>query len=125
MTDEIKRKGESGVCSKPLTQPSKGSTCLHSNNLEWQSDGCGFLYKELYDNPNACQRTLLMKVDPGAYSPLHSHRELEQIYVLEGSFYDGEKTYSAGDYIIRAPGTEHSTGSVDGAIALLVYALVS
>jgi len=105
-----------------LALPASGSACLYSRNLEWRSsDGTGFWYKFLYENKKAGQRTLLMKIDPGAYAPGHSHSELEQIYVIEGSFYDEEHTYTAGDYIIRAPGAEHTTGSRDGAVALVVY----
>ena len=110
---------------QPLALPSSGSSCLFSSNLEWQSsDGSGFWYKFLYKNEKAGQRTLLMKLDPGAYSPGHSHSELEQIYVLEGRIYDEDHTYTSGDYIIRAPGAEHTTGSKDGAIALLVYSTI-
>ena len=62
-----------------------------------------------------------MKVDAGAFSPMHAHDDIEQIYVLEGSFYDQDKTYGPGDYVIRAPGALHSAGSEEGAVVLLVY----
>ena len=62
-----------------------------------------------------------MKVDPGAFSPLHAHEEIEQIYVLEGQFYDQAKTYGPGDFIVRAPGAMHSAGSEEGAVVLLFY----
>ena len=62
-----------------------------------------------------------MKVDAGAWSPAHAHEELEQIYVLEGSFYDEDAEYSAGDFIVRMPGAMHTAGSRDGALVLLVY----
>lgn len=59
-----------------------------------------------------------MKVDAGAEAEMHAHAEMKQIYILEGSFYDQDKIYMAGDFIVRAPGTEHSAESNDGAIVL-------
>jgi quercetin dioxygenase-like cupin family protein len=46
---------------------------------------------------------------------------VEQIYVLEGTFYDQRKTYHAGEYIVRAPGAMHTAGSDTGALVLLFY----
>ena len=51
------------------------------------------------------------------------YEEFEQIYVLEGSLYDQDNTYQSGQFIIRAPGTMHTTGSENGAVVLLFYAL--
>lgn len=66
-------------------------------------------------------RTWLMKVDAGAFSPLHAHDEIDQIYVLQGSFYDQHKTYDTGEYIVCAAGKMHSAGSAAGALVLLFY----
>ena len=66
-------------------------------------------------------QTWLMKVDAGAWSPLHAHEEVEQIYVIEGTFYDQDKTYQCGDLIVRAPGAQHTAGSEKGCVVLLVY----
>ena len=62
-----------------------------------------------------------MKVEPGAWSPMHAHGEVEQVYVLEGSFYDQDNTYGPGDYIVRAAGADHTAGSENGALILLFY----
>ena len=43
------------------------------------------------------------------------------VYLLEGTFYDDEAEYRAGDFIVRAPGAVHTGGSRDGALVLLVY----
>ncbi len=108
--------------NKPLPVPETGTLHVHSNNLPWQDSGTkGFWIKAFFDDPSSSQRTWLMKVDPGAFAPLHTHVGREQIYVLEGEFYDQEKIYSAGEYLIRAPGTAHTAGSEDGALVLLMY----
>lgn len=98
--------------------------------MEWQD--CaeeGFWIKPLLEDDmeddNAALRTWLMKVDAGAFSAIHGHDEIEQVFVIEGSFYDQNKTYGPGDYVIRAPGTMHSAGSEDGAAVLLFYSPVS
>ena len=116
------------VCKKqniPFELPKSGSIHLDTNRIKWsQSANSGFYYKQLMEEPVASQRTCLMKVDAGAFSPMHAHEELEQIYILEGSLYDQDNTYQSGEFIVRAPGTMHTTGSKSGAIALLFYAPV-
>ena len=107
----------------PLELPKSGSIKLDTNRVEWsQGSNSGFHYKQLMEEHVASQRTYLMKVDAGAFSPMHAHEEIEQIYVLEGSLYDQDKTYQSGQFIARAPATMHTTGSKSGAVVLLFYA---
>jgi anti-sigma factor ChrR (cupin superfamily) len=108
--------------SQPVALPATDSSCFDSTQIEWQDCGAdGFLIKPLMEDEQAGLRTWLMKVEAGAFSPLHAHDEIEQIYVLEGTFYDQEETYGAGEYIVRAAGAMHSAGSENGAVVLLVY----
>lgn len=114
----------SGVSS--LNLPTVGSLDIKTEKIDWQDAGEeGFWIKPLLEDDNAEIRTWLMRVDAGAFSPMHAHEDVEQIFVIEGSFYDQDKTYGPGDYIIRAPGTMHSAGSEDGAVILLFYSPVS
>src|SRR3546814_13644933 len=106
---------------KPFPAPKAGTLHIHSSNLPWRDSGTkGFWIKAFFECPFSRQRTWLMKVDPGAFAPFHAHAEREQIYVLEGVFYDQDDTYSAGEYIIRASDTAHTAGSKDGALVLLI-----
>ena len=41
--------------------------------------------------------------------------------VVWGSFSDEYGTYHAGDYLVRTPGSDHSTRSEQGATVLLMY----
>ena len=109
--------------SLPLPCPAAGTLVARSSNAPWQeSDDPDFLMKSLYEDLDKGDRTWLMKVEPGAYSPPHAHEgETEQIFVLEGSFHDDENTYHAGDFAVRAAGAIHSAGSKDGALVMLVY----
>ena len=102
--------------------PQKESAVVDANNADWQDCGAdGFSIKSLLEDDTAGIRTWLMKVDAGAFSPMHAHDEVEQIYVLEGSFYDQDKTYRPGEYIVRAAGAMHSAGSEAGAVVMLFY----
>jgi anti-sigma factor ChrR (cupin superfamily) len=94
-----------------------------SGQVGWQpTDAEGFWIKPLFEDKERGEKTMLMKVDPGAWSPMHTHPgELEQIYVLEGSFYDQDATMGPGTFCCRAPDAAHEAGSTDGAIVLLVY----
>ena len=105
-----------------MSRPDAGSLVARSAESDWQSDGTsGFSYKTLLDDPTTGLKTMLMKVEPGGIAPSHAHDNLEQVYVLEGEFYDEYGTYGPGDFIVRAPGALHTGGTDSGAIVLLVY----
>ena len=108
--------------AEPMGLPRTESLDFDSKRVDWQDcDEDGFRIKPLMEDRQAGIRTWLMKVDAGAFSPLHAHDDIEQIYVLEGSFYDQNKTYGPGEFIVRAPGAMHSAGSEAGAVVLLFY----
>lgn len=105
-----------------LTVPASGSAVLRAGS-DWRpSDTPGFWVKPLVEDDAAGIRTWLMKSDPGAVSTLHSHAEIEQIYVLEGQFSDAEGTYGPGDFIVRAPGASHLSSCENGSLSLVIYA---
>lgn len=110
------------VCEQGAVGPlAEGSVYRAAAAAAWEATSePGFWCKRLYEAPG--QRTWLMRVDPGAWSPPHAHEgELEQVYVLEGSFHDDDRLMRAGDFCCRAPGAMHSAGSEEGALVLLVY----
>jgi len=98
------------------------SSYMTTVDTDWEAtDSEGFWVKRLYEDEQRGERTWLMRVDAGAYSPPHAHEEFEQVYLLEGSFYDGDRLLNAGDYCARAPGAMHSTACDDGARMLVIY----
>ncbi len=118
MNEIFKRQHNNGIVGLPPT----GSLLLKSAEMEWgDCDAEGFAIKPLMEDGPMGLRCWLMKVEPGAFSALHAHEEIEQIYVLEGSFYDQDNTYKSGDYVVRAAGAMHSAGSKDGALVMLFY----
>lgn len=99
-----------------------GSLLIDLNSAEWQeTETRGFYTKPIFKDEATGESTFLMKMDPGAHSPRHSHRQLEEILVLEGDFYDQDYRYVAGQYCIRAIGAEHETRSENGGVVLLIY----
>ena len=81
----------------------------------------GELVRPLIEDP-AGYRTMLMQVAPGPLGELHAHDTIEQIYVLEGDFFDDEASYDPGDFVVRMPGTMHRAGSLSGCTMMVVYA---
>lgn len=66
-------------------------------------------------------RTMLWKAEPGPLGVLHAHDEIEQIFVLEGDFFDDTASYGPGDFVVRMPGTMHRAGSQNGCLMLITY----
>ena len=75
----------------------------------------------LYQNEAAGEMTVLLKWEPGAVLPFHKHPEIEQSWVLEGSFYDHDGICRAGEFVWRQPGSLHETKSDEGCVLLAIY----
>jgi quercetin dioxygenase-like cupin family protein len=69
------------------------------------------------------EKTLLVRMQPGAVYPTHHHREAEQCYVLEGSVTDSDGvTVRAGDFICMGADTMHRPIHTDtGCTFLITY----
>ena len=105
-----------------ITRPRNGSVLYRTEATPWQHENeDGFAYKTLFEDPKTHQTTVLMRVEAGALAGSHAHDQLEQVLVLEGTFYDDDRTYGPGDFIVRAPGAMHTGGSKTGALVLLIY----
>lgn len=100
--------------------PDQGSIKLLAG--DWQSgERPGELIRTLLADPRG-YRTLLLKVEAGPIGILHAHDEIEQIYVMDGDFYDDDAHYGSGDFVLRMPGAMHRAGSEHGCTMLIVYA---
>ena len=103
--------------AQPL--PTQGT--ITARDGEWlPGERPGELVRALVDDP-AGYRTMVMKIAAGPLGELHAHDEIEQIYVLEGDFFDDGASYLAGDLVVRMPGTMHRAGSRNGATLLIAY----
>jgi quercetin dioxygenase-like cupin family protein len=99
-----------------------GSVYVKPNSIDWKpSQFEGIQIKVLYERPETGELTCLLKWEPGTTLPFHQHPELEQSYVLEGSFYDHDGICRAGEFVWRHPESYHETKSDEGCILLAVY----
>lgn len=99
-----------------------GSVYVDPESIEWQpSQFEKISMKVLYRNDAEGEMTVLLKWEPGAVLPFHRHPEIEQSFVLQGSFYDHDGICRAGQYVWRHPGSLHETRSDEGCILLAVY----
>ncbi len=92
-----------------------------TSQLEWQpleEEGLntkGIYVKILrYDTIEKRPPTFLLKFEPGASYPNHSHPAGEEVFVLEGEVRFGPDHLAAGDYLYTAPGATHSVFSKTG-----------
>lgn len=94
----------------------------HTHSLEWQDSGItGFQHKILYRDEPGNIETMLIKMAPGAFADYHAHDRREQLYVIEGDFYDQNHRYTARDFIVREPEANHIAGSDEGGLVLLIF----
>jgi len=108
---------------KGKLQPTpNGSTYVDPDALEWQpSQFDKIAMKVLYRNDTQGEMTVLLKWEPGATLPFHRHPEIEQSWVLEGSFYDHDGICRAGQFVWRQPGSMHETRTDEGCLLLAIY----
>ena len=108
---------------KSKVQPTIGaSTYVDPSQIGWQpSQFEGIQIKVLYVDKEKGEMTCLLKWEPGATLPMHKHPEIEQSFVLEGSFYDHDGICRAGEFVWRQPGSFHETHSDEGAVLLAIY----
>jgi anti-sigma factor ChrR (cupin superfamily) len=107
----------------PKVQPTIGaSTYVKPQEMAWEATQFpGISIKVLYEDESKGEMTCLLKWAPGASVPMHKHPELEQSYVIEGSFSDHDGICHAGEYVWRKAGSFHETHSAEGAVILAVY----
>lgn len=115
----IKRLVEIGVSSNP---PQLRSRYVDPEELSWSpSDFPGIETKVLWSEPETGRSTILFKLAPGAVVPSHTHTDVEQTWVLSGTFEDDEGQAAAGHYIWRPAGNRHEARSPTGAVILSVF----
>ena len=99
-----------------------GSVYVKPQDMEWEpTQFPGISIKTLYEDKEKGELTCFLKWEPGATLPMHKHPEIEQSYVIEGSFSDHDGICRAGEFVWRRIGSFHETHSAEGAVILAVY----
>lgn len=103
--------------------PELQSRYIDPDVMEWApSDFPGIDTKVLWSEPETGRSTILFKLAPGAVVPSHTHVDVEQTWVLSGTFEDDEGHAVAGHYIWRPAGNRHEARSPTGALILSMFA---
>ena len=99
-----------------------GSTYVDPSTMDWMpSQFEKIAMKVLYRDEEKGEMTVLLKWEPGATLPFHRHPEIEQSYVIEGSFSDHDGICRAGQFVWRKAGSMHETRSDEGCVILAIY----
>ncbi len=96
------------------------SRYVRTDEIPWEpmTGAPGVEMKVLLRDDETGLFTGLFRIAPGGVVPDHIHQDLEQTYVLEGTFADQEGVAKAGDFIWRPAGNRHEAYSPDGCLIL-------
>lgn len=83
-------------------------------------DTRGIAVKPLRIDATGRATSFLLKFDPGASYPFHTHPAGEELFVLEGACEIEGATLSAGDYLHTPPGGRHAVRTTSGCVLFFV-----
>jgi predicted ChrR family anti-sigma factor len=89
-------------------------------HLVWQPFRPGVEIYQLYGDGSGAGAALL-RYQPGASVPQHSHTGFEHILVLSGAQTDINGKHEVGTLVINPPGTAHTVASESGCIVLAIW----
>lgn len=102
--------------------PNLFSLAERPERLTWEPFRPGVAIHRLYDEGQQGSSAALLKYDPGATVPTHSHTGHEHIIVLSGAQSDHQGTHKAGTLVINLPDSSHCIVSEEGCIVLVIWA---
>jgi len=97
------------------------SRFIETDAVPWIENAPGHKSKVIYYDPKTELLTIISKLEPGAGIREHTHEDLEQTYVLEGSLVDDEGECTAGNFVIRAKGSRHAPRAPNGCTMLVFF----
>ncbi len=87
--------------------PPPGSITIRADDGEWEELFKGVFKKALLVDKDEGAESYLLRIDPGAVCPAHSHTKTEECLVLEGEMIIGTARFAAGDYHAAPPKIPH------------------
>jgi len=97
------------------------SRFINTESVPWIEMSPGSRMKVIYHDPVTDMLTILSRLEPGSGIPQHTHEDLEQTFVLEGSLKDDEGECTAGNFVIRAKGSRHAPTAPNGCTMLVFF----
>ena len=115
-TTEKKRPTHAEIIASPR------STFVGAADMPWKASKFpGVEVKILYEDAATGMLTLLSRMAPGSFIPLHTHTEIEQTYVLEGSLEDEQGAATAGNFVWRPAGNTHIARAPKGCLSISFF----
>ena len=114
-TTEMRRPTHDEIVATPR------STVVDVLNMPWTpSKFPGVEVKVLYQDASG-MLTVLSRMAPGSFIPLHTHTEIEQTYILEGSLEDEQAPATAGNFVWRPGGNTHIAHAPNGCLSISFF----
>ena len=80
----------------------------------------GMNWHKVTYNQETGQGTYILKMDPGAKSSPHEHKNYEEFLILDGELIDPDnKILKKGDFVTFEPGSTHSSYTKNGCLLLV------
>lgn len=91
---------------------------VKNNEYQWHSSPQVGIERVYLDRigEEVARATSLVRFAADSIQPRHTHDGGEEIFVLSGTFSEGDKDYPAGYYLRNPPGSEHQPSSRTGAL---------
>jgi anti-sigma factor ChrR (cupin superfamily) len=74
----------------------------------------------IYGDENNGPSAILLRYQPGAHAPQHSHPAYEHVFVLVGEQSDERGRYPEGTLVVNPPNSRHDEVHSDGGCVVLV-----
>ena len=105
-----------------MTDKHNGSVYIDVDDMDWEpTQFPGVAIKVLWKDEASDAYTALFQLEPGAELPRHRHCGVEQTFVLQGSLVDEHGVCSAGNFVWRHAGSDHTAHSPDGCLAIGIF----
>jgi len=99
----------------------EGIRVVRRDEGAWSPLVPGVIAKRLYQESPTGNIALLVRMQPGAKYPPHSHGGVEHAYVLEGDLHFGDLVLGPGDYQCADNATNHcDSHTVNGCMVLII-----
>jgi quercetin dioxygenase-like cupin family protein len=85
-----------------------GMSTVRSNEGDWRHLAPGVQIKVLHEEASLNTMSYLVRMEPGARAPVHTHAQEEHCLVLEGEVHIGEHVMRSGDWHVALPGSTHA-----------------
>jgi len=91
------------------------------DKLDWRPFKEGIEIYRIYGDGREGASAALLRYQPGASVPLHTHPDYELVLVLRQGQSDSKGGYSAGTLVLNMPGSQHEICSPAGCVVLIIW----